>query len=58
MFDTCLQDTPGIFDWRIGVSVTLKHLYGSNLDASLFKNILKRQNREEAKFLAATDEAV
>lgn len=29
MFDTCLQDTPGIFDWRIGVSVTLKHLYGS-----------------------------
>ena len=29
LFDTCLQDTPGIFDWRIGVSVTRKHLYGS-----------------------------
>ena len=27
--DTYLQDTPGIYDWRIGVSVTRKHLYGS-----------------------------
>ena len=57
MFDTCSKDTPGIFDWRLGVSVTRKHLDGTRF-RRLSVQKLKRQNREEAKFLAATAKAV
>lgn len=57
LFDTCSQDTPGIFDWRLGVSVTRKHFNGPRF-RHLSVQKLKRQNREEAKFLAATVEAV
>lgn len=48
---------PGIFDWRLGVSVTRKHHNGPRF-RRLSLQKLKRQNREEAKFLAATAEAV
>ena len=57
MLDTCSQDTPGIFDWRLGISLTRKHLNGPRF-RRLSVQKLKRQNREEAKFLAATVEAV
>lgn len=57
MLDTCSQDTPGIFDWCLGISLTRKHLNGPRF-RRLSVQKLKRQNREEAKFLAATVEAV
>ena len=57
MFDTCSQDTPGTFDGHLCVSVKRKHLNGPRL-SRLSVQKLKRRNREEAKFLAATAEAV